>query len=251
MIRVTVWNENIHDREMQEVKELYPLGIHGTLAAYLNTLEGVEARTATLEQPECGLSDEVLNNTDVMIWWGHCGHHLVPDELARKVADRVLRGMGLIVLHSGHYSKPFRLLMGTTCSLRWRDGDFERVWCMNPGHPIAEGVPAWFELEKEEMYGEHFDIPNPDEIVFGGWFRGGELFRSGCCWHRGAGKVFYFQPGHETNPSYHNPHVLKIIGNAVKWAAPANWRTTLGSFHTELTTEELSAAGRSDEIGQY
>ena len=134
MIRVTVWNENIHDREVQEVKELYPLGIHGTLAAYLNTLEGVEARTATLEQPECGLPDEVLNNTDVMIWWGHCGHHLVPDELARKVADRVLGGMGLIVLHSGHYSKPFRLLMGTTCSLRWRDGDFERMWCMNPGH---------------------------------------------------------------------------------------------------------------------
>ena len=146
MIRVTVWNENIHDREVQEVKDLYPLGIHGTLAAYLNTLEGVEARTATLEQPECGLPDEVLNNTDVMIWWGHCGHHLVPDELARKVADRVLGGMGLIVLHSGHYSKPFRLLMGTTCSLRWRDGDFERMWCMNPGHPIAEGVPAWFEL---------------------------------------------------------------------------------------------------------
>ena len=141
MIRVTVWNENIHDREVQEVKDLYPLGIHGTLAAYLNTLEGVEARTATLEQPECGLPDEVLNNTDVMIWWGHCGHHLVPDELARKVADRVLGGMGLIVLHSGHYSKPFRLLMGTTCSLRWRDGDFERMWCMNPGHPIAEGVP--------------------------------------------------------------------------------------------------------------
>ena len=251
MIRVTVWNENIHDREVQEVKDLYPLGIHGTLAAYLNTLEGVEARTATLEQPECGLPDEVLNNTDVMIWWGHCGHHLVPDELARKVADRVLGGMGLIVLHSGHYSKPFRLLMGTTCSLRWRDGDFERMWCMNPGHPIAEGVPAWVELEKEEMYGEHFDIPNPDEIVFGGWFRGGELFRSGCCWHRGAGKVFYFQPGHETNPSYHNPHVLKIIGNAVKWAAPANWRTTLECFHTELTTEELSAAGRGDEVGQY
>ena len=141
MIRVTVWNENIHDREVQEVKDLYPLGIHGTLAAYLNTLEGVEARTATLEQPECGLPDEVLNNTDVMIWWGHCGHHLVPDELARKVADRVLGGMGLIVLHSGHYSKPFRLLMGTTCSLRWRDGDFERMWCMNPGHPSPKVSP--------------------------------------------------------------------------------------------------------------
>ena len=238
MIRVTVWNENIHDREVQEVKDLYPLGIHGTLAAYLNTLEGVEARTATLEQPECGLPDEVLNNTDVMIWWGHCGHHLVPDELARKVADRVLGGMGLIVLHSGHYSKPFRLLMGTTCSLRWRDGDFERMWCMNPGHPIAEGVPAWFELEKEEMYGEHFDIPNPDEIVFGGWFRGGELFRSGCCFVRG-GRIFYFQPGHETFPVYYQKEIQTVITNAVRWAAPlympaysTGWQKSVEPIHT-------------------
>lgn len=161
MLRVTVWNENIHEKEMPEVRAIYPEGIHGALAAYLNTLEGVEARTATLDQPDCGLPDEVLNSTDVLLWWGHCGHHLVPDELARKVANRVLSGMGLIVLHSGHYSKPFGLLMGTTCSLRWREGDFERVWCVNPGHPIAQGVPAWFELEQEEMYGEHFDVPQP------------------------------------------------------------------------------------------
>lgn len=250
MIRVTVWNENFHDKE-PAVQAIYPLGLHGTLAAYLGTLEDVEVRTATLDQPDCGLPDEVLENTDVMLWWGHVRHHEVPDALARKVADRVLRGMGLIVLHSGHYSKPFQMLMGTTCSLRWRDGDFERVWCLNPSHEIAQGVPAWFDLGTEEMYGEFFDVPAPDELVFGGWFRGGEMFRSGCCWRRGAGKIFYFQPGHETNRSFHNPHVLKIIGNAVHWAKPVNWRTTLECFHTEETTEALCAAGRAGEVGEY
>ena len=243
MIRVTVWNENIHEKEMPEVLALYPHGLHGELAGYLNTVEGLQVRTATLDEPECGLTDEVLNDTDVLIWWGHAGHHLVPDELARKVADRVLLGMGLIVLHSGHMSKPFRLLMGTTCTLRWRDGDFERLWCVNPGHPIAEGLPPCFELETEEMYGEFFDIPQPDELVFAGWFRGGEVFRSGCCWHRGAGKVFYFQPGHETNRAFKNPYCLRVIGNAVRWAAPVNRRLTLECIHFDETTEQRYQAG--------
>ena len=241
MIRVTVWNENVHDREIPAVQELYPGGIHAVIAGYLNSLEGIEARTATLDQPSCGLTDEVLDNTDVLIWWGHCAHDQVPDELAKKIQERVLLGMGFIALHSAHYSKPFRLLMGTTCSLRWRDGDFERVWCTNPGHPIAKDVPAAFTLDVEEMYGEFFDIPQPDELVFTGWFRGGEVFRSGCCWTRGTGKVFYFQPGHETNPSFNNPHVRTIIGNAVRWAAPVNRRSTLGCFHYDETTSERHA----------
>ncbi len=248
-MQVTIWNENIHDREVPAVRALYPSGIHGTLAAYLETLPGLTVRTATLDQPECGLPSDVLDTTDVLVWWGHCAHERVPDELARRVADRVLAGMGLVVLHSGHHSKPFRLLMGTSCSLRWRDDDFERLWCVNPGHPIAAGIPACFELPAEEMYGEFFDIPQPDELVFAGWFRGGEVFRSGCCWHRGAGKVFYFQPGHETNPSFHNPYVQRIIGNAVRWAEPVCWRTTLGCLHDERTTEAISAAG--EPIAQY
>ena len=111
MIRVTVWNENVHEKEIPEVTRLYPQGIHGELAAYLHTLGDIEVRTATLDDPDCGLTDEVLDNTDVMMWWGHCAHDRVPDEIARKVADRVLLGMGLIVMHSGHYSKPFRLLI--------------------------------------------------------------------------------------------------------------------------------------------
>ena len=238
MLRVTVWNENVHDREIPAVQALYPGGLHGTIAAYLRTLADLDVRTATLDQPDCGLSDEVLDNTDVLIWWGHCAHDKVPDELAQKVADRVLLGMGFIALHSAHYSKPFRLLMGTTCSLRWRDGEFERIWCVNPGHPIAEGIPPCFVLEPEEMYGEFFDIPQPDELVFAGWYRGGELFRSGCCWNRGRGRVFYFQPGHEGNPTYYIPQVQQILINAVRWAAPHEIIDEIVCPHAEISPEQ-------------
>lgn len=247
MIRVTVWNENLHDSS-DSVKAVYPLSLHGTIAEFLKKSGDLEVRTATLDQPECGLPDEVLDNTDVLLWWGHMAHDKVPDELACKVQKHVLRGMGLIVMHSGHYSKPFRMLMGTTCSLRWRDGDYERVWCVNPGHPIAEGVPPCFELGTEEMYGEAFDIPQPDELVFAGWFRGGELFRSGCCWTRGAGHIFYFQPGHETNGAFHHPMVQKILTNAVHWAAPRNRRANLECFNHE-PVEQIVKEGK--DIGWY
>lgn len=248
MIRVTVWNENVHDKE-EKVKSVYPLGLHGTIAKYLGSCEELEVKTATLDQPECGLTDEILDNTDVLFWWGHVAHDKVPDAIAQKVVDKVLTGMGLVVLHSGHYSKPFIKLMGTSCSLRWRDNSYERLWCMNPGHPITAGVPASFDLECEEMYGEFFDIPKPDELVYGGWFDSGEIFRSGCCWYRGAGKVFYFQPGHETNKSFHNPYVLKILENAARWAAPVRMRSTLECFHKEETTNEIIQQG--NEIDQY
>ncbi|MDD2361789.1 MAG: ThuA domain-containing protein [Oscillospiraceae bacterium] len=248
MIKVTVWNENIHDKNDPDVKEIYPDGIHGAIAQALNKMDGIKARTATLDQPECGLPDEVLDNTDVLIWWGHTGHHLVPDELAGKVVERVLKGMGFIVLHSAHYAKPFTRLMGTSCSLRWREGEFERVWCVNPGHPIAEGVPPCFELEVEEMYGEYFDIPQPESLVFNGWFRGGEVFRSGCCWTRGLGHVFYFQPGHETCPTYHNPIVHRILSNAVRWATPHNTRPGLECYNP-IAAEDMYEKGQ--DIGWY
>ncbi len=219
MIRVTVWNENIVENKYDDVREVYPEGIHNFIAGFLEKNQDFEVKTATLDQPENGLSDEVLDNTDVLIWWAHIGHHLLPDSLAKKVQNRVLRGMGLIVLHSAHLAKPFQLLMGTSCSLGWHDGDFERLWTVMPNHPIAKGVDKFIEFE-DEMYSERFDVPQPDELVFLGWFAGGEVFRSGCCWYRGLGKVFYFQPGHESNPTYHLSQIQTIISNSVRWAYP-------------------------------
>ncbi|HLZ63030.1 MAG TPA: ThuA domain-containing protein, partial [Ktedonosporobacter sp.] len=217
MIRVTVWNEYRHERHDQQVASVYPEGIHSAIAVPL-AKEGLAVRTATLDEPEHGLSNDVLDNTDVLIWWGHMAHGEVKDEIVARVQQRVLDGMGLIVLHSGHYSKIFKTLMGTTCNLKWREAnDHERIWVVAPGHPITEGLGEYIEIEHEEMYGEHFDIPAPETLVFVSWFSGGEIFRSGCCYGRGRGKIFYFRPGHETLPTYHHPDVQRVIANAVRW----------------------------------
>jgi trehalose utilization protein len=220
MINVTVWNENRHEQKSEEVRSVYPEGIHGTIQQFLKN-EDFIVRTATLDEPDHGLSDEVLEETDVLIWWGHIAHDEVSDEIVHKVKERVLDGMGLIALHSGHFSKIFKTLMGTSCDLKWREaGEKERLWVIDPSHPIASGIGEYFELEHEEMYGEHFDIPVPDEVVFMSWFEGGEVFRSGVTYRRGNGKVFYFRPGHETFPTYYNKDVQRVIINAVNWAAP-------------------------------
>ncbi|MDH6363441.1 trehalose utilization protein [Enterococcus sp. PF1-24] len=219
-MKVTVWNEYRHEKIDEAVNEMYPAGIHGQLAKFIADEETV-VQTATLDEAEHGLSSEVLAETDVLLWWGHVAHEEVADEIVERVYQRVLEGMGLIVLHSGHFSKIFKKLMGTSCDLKWREDEKHcRVWNINPGHPIATGIEDYFELEKEEMYGEHFDIPQPDELIFVSWFPGGEVFRSGCTYRRGNGKIFYFQPGHETYPSYYDENVQKIIKNAVKWCAP-------------------------------
>ncbi|HTK06504.1 MAG TPA: ThuA domain-containing protein [Ktedonobacteraceae bacterium] len=220
-LRVTVWNEYRHELSDQRVAAIYPKGIHTTIAEALNERGGVQVRTATLDEPEHGLSEEVLNATDVLVWWGHMAHGEVRDEIVDRVQRAVLAGMGLIVLHSGHFSKIFQRLMGTTCNLKWREAnDKERLWVVAPGHPIADGLGEYIEIENEEMYGEHFDIPAPETLVFVSWFTGGEVFRSGCCYSRGKGKIFYFRPGHETLPTYHHPDVQRVISNAVHWAAP-------------------------------
>ncbi len=220
-MNVTVWNENRHEQQNPVVREIYPKGIHGAIATFLE--EAFNVRTATLDEPEHGLTQEVLDGTDVLIWWGHLAHGEVSDEVVERVKQRVLDGMGLIVLHSGHFSKIFKTLMGTSCDLKWREADEkERIWIVDPSHPIADGIGESIELEKEEMYGEHFDIPAPDQLVMVSWFEGGEIFRSGCTYQRGNGKIFYFRPGHETYPTYHHKDVQKVIANAVKWAAPVN-----------------------------
>ena len=223
MINVTVWNEFRHEHINETVKDIYPEGIHGTIANFLKT-ENFIVNTATLDESEHGLTDDVLAKTDVLIWWGHIAHGDVRDEIVDKIRERVLKGMGLIVLHSGHFSKIFKKLMGTGCDLKWRESDDnERIWVVEPSHPIAEGLPEYIDIEHEEMYGEHFDIPTPDELVFVSWFKGGEVFRSGCTFKRGNGKIFYFRPGHETCPTYHHPHVQQVIKNAVKWAKPTTY----------------------------
>lgn len=221
MIKVTVWNEFVHEKKDEKVKEIYPEGIHKTIADFLGREEDIEVRVATLDDEECGLTEEVLRDTDVLIWWGHVAHSKVPDEIVERAHKEVLKGMGAIFLHSAHHSKLFKRLMGTTANLTWReDGDKERVWVSKPSHPIVRGLGRYFELEHEETYGEPFDIPEPDELILMGWYSGGEVFRSGCTYKRGNGKVFYFQPGHETVPTYHNESVQLVIKNAVRWAKP-------------------------------
>lgn len=220
MIRVMVWNEFLHEKKDEAVMKVYPNGIHQAIAEGI-VQDGFEVKTAWQEQEEHGLTEDVLNNTDVLIWWGHMGHDQVQDHVVNRVHQRVLQGMGLIVLHSGHFSKIFKRLMGTSCDLKWREvGEKERIWVVDPAHPIAEGIDQFIDLEHEEMYGEHFDIPAPEELVFVSWFEGGEVFRSGCTYHRGQGKIFYFRPGHETYPTYYHPDVLKVIANGIRWAAP-------------------------------
>lgn len=224
-IRVTIWNEFIHERTAASTRELYPDGMHTVIAAALREHlgAGVEVRTATLDQPEHGLPADVLVHTDVLTWWGHAAHEKVSDEVVDRVHKRVLEGMGLLVLHSAHASKIFARLMGTSCMLRWREAaEKERVWIIDPSHPIAEGLEGeFFELPHTEMYGEYFDIPRPEELIFVSWYEGGEVFRSGCTFRRGKGKIFYFSPGHETFPIYYDAKVRRILANGVRWAAPS------------------------------
>lgn len=247
-IRVTVWGENVHEQKSELVRSLYPQGLHAAIAAAMAEDAEIQTRTATLQQPEHGLTEAVLAETDVLSWWGHAAHGQVDDAIVDRVQKRVLEGMGLIVLHSGHYSKIFKRLLGTTCSLTWREaGEKERLWVCNPGHRIARGLGTHFELEMEEMYGEPFAIPAPEEQVFISWFEGGEVFRSGCCWRRGNGKIFYFRPGHEAYPTYYNEQVRQVLRNAVHWARPEGqaWVDSCPNVPVEQALERLTARGGS------
>jgi trehalose utilization protein len=241
-IHVTVWNEFRHERRSEIVKQLYPRGIHTVIAEHLARCDDMSARTATLEEPDHGLTGEVLDTTDVLIWWGHIAHNEVKDEVVDRVQQRVLSGMGLIVLHSGHYSKIFRKLMGTNCSLKWREAaEKERLWNVAPGHPISSGIGEFFELPHSEMYGERFDIPEPNKLIFISWFEGGEVFRSGCVFERGHGRIFYFGPGHETYPIYRDENVLRVITNAVRWTRPTVIQSTVDAPHVPRSLEPISS----------
>jgi trehalose utilization protein len=218
-IRTIVWGENIHEQTNDVVRNIYPKGMHSVIADALNIDPDISATTATLQEAEHGLTASRLEHTDVLIWWGHKNHGGVDEAVVDRVVKRVWEGMGLIVLHSAHFAKVFKRLMGTPCTLKWREaGERERLWAVNPLHPIAKDVGDYFELENEEMYGEQFAVPEPLETVFISWFQGGEVFRSGLTYRRGAGNIFYFRPGHETYPTYHNPTIQKVLRNAVRWA---------------------------------
>ena len=239
-IKATVWNEFKHEISNADIAAIYPEGMHGAIAGALNAAAGIKATTATLDEPEHGLTEKVLARTDVLLWWGHMAHGKVSDEVVDRVRSHVISGMGLILLHSAHFSKIFIRMMGTTCSLKWREvGEREIIWCTRPGHPIAEGVGDPIIIEHTEMYGEFFDVPEPEETIFISNFAGGEVFRSGCTWKRGAGKIFYFRPGHETFPIFHDPVIQKVLVNAVRWAAPA--------ARTEITVSQRGKIGWFEE----
>lgn len=249
MIRVLIWNEFHHEQRNPQVKEVYPEGMHNYIKDFLKVNDDLEITTTTLIDTDyhfsetAGLSDELLKNTDVLIWWGHCKHAFVPDEWAQKVANRVNEGMGFIALHSTHNSKPFRALLGTRCSLQWRlSEDYERLWNISPNHPVMKGVPEYFELDVEETYGERFDIPTPDDVLMLGWFSGGEVFRSVCTFTRGIGKILYIQPGHESYPSLKNEYIQKMITNGVYWVAP-NYNVELSCVHAAVSPEERRKKG--------
>jgi trehalose utilization protein len=237
-INVTVWNEFRHEKTDKDVKSVYPDGMHAVIADFLRAEEGVEARTAALDEPEHGLTDDALDWTDVLVWWGHMAHEEVSDEVVGKVYRRITEeGMGLVVLHSGHASKIFRKLCGTPSDLlSWREsGDLERVWAVNPAHPIAAGIDDFFEIPHTETYSEYFNIPQPDELVFLSWYSGGEVFRSGFTLTRGLGKVFYFSPGHESFPIYRQKEVQRVIANAVRHVRrPRNMAAVAYRSNTDL-----------------
>jgi trehalose utilization protein len=244
-IRVTVWGENVHENKHASVAAVYPKGMHEAIAEGLRESGECEVRTATLQQPEHGLTEKVLAETDVLTWWGHAAHGDVDDKIVERVHKRVLEGMGLIVLHSGHYAKIFKRLLGTSCSLTWREaGEKERLWICQPGHPIVQGLGRYFEIPNEEMYGEPFGIPTPDETIFLSWFTGGEVFRSGCTWKRGNGKIFYFRPGHETYPTYHQKEVRLVLRNAVRWARPEGlWIDSCPNVPYDQAAEKIEPRG--------
>lgn len=249
-IRVTVWNENLHEVQFEEIHRVYPKGIHGCIADFLKNA-GMDVKTATLREPEHGLTEEVLNHTDVLIWWGHIAQKEVSDQVVEHIFRRItMEGMGFIALHSAHDSKIFHKLMGTdTVWLKWReDGEREVMWVVDPSHPIAEGLPEKIVLPNEEMYGEHFMIPQPDEQVFISWFEGGEVFRSGCCWHRGMGKVFYLRCGHEAFPTFEIPEIQRILINAVRWAQPLDFPKVTYDFAQVVPTIEFERSKDFTEV---
>ncbi len=221
-MRVIVWSDDAAGKGLEaRAASLHPDGIAATIATALREQLGTAADVTTAGQHESdqGLPDSILAAADVLVWWAHEGHDQVSEDTVDRVQKQVLEGLGLLVLHSAHHSKIFRRLTGTSCDLNWREAqDEELIWTVDPSHPIAVGIDPPIRLEHHEMYGEPFDIPAPDRLVFISSFTGGEVFRSGCCFERGSGRIFYFSPGHETDRVYDQPQIRQVLASAATWA---------------------------------
>ncbi|MBI1353570.1 MAG: trehalose utilization protein ThuA [Acidobacteria bacterium] len=228
-VRVLVWSER------SEPVEVYPAGINGEVASIFAADRGVEVSVANMLDPEQGLSEAALAQTDVLVWFGHRSHADVLPEVVDRVVRRVTAdGMGFLPLHSAHYSLPFVRLMeleaaeqgvrltgrvGSWGAVR-NKGEPERVQILLPAHPIAKGLTA-FTIEGTEEYANPFVAPPAEEKVLAGAWEGGEQDGSdGLAWTVGKGKVFYFRPGHETRPIFRQPEVRAVLRNAVLWLAP-------------------------------
>jgi trehalose utilization protein len=220
-VRITVWNEYYQEPKDPRVSAVYPDGIHRVLAEGFEAQFGSEAevRTAVLADPEHGLTERVLAETDVLVWWAHLKHGEVSDEIVERIRLRVLGGMGLLILHSAIESKIAQALLGTTCRMSWwRHGGRELTWTVEPGHQIAQGVPNPLVIPDGEMYGEPLHVPTPDDLVFITAYEGGEVLRSGCGWKRGRGRIFFLATGHEEYPIYYRDDVRLVLANAARWA---------------------------------
>lgn len=242
-MKITIFTEHNASMDSPEGKLAYPEGMNECLRLLIAG-DGHEVTMIVHGPDDDGseLTEEMLKNTDVLVWWGHWYHGSVNPAVVDMVVDYVNRGMGMLALHSAHESRPMQRLMGTTGALSWREmGENERVWVIDKTHPVAQGLGDYIDIEHEEMYGEPFAIPAPDELVFISWFRGGEVMRSGCTFKRGFGKLFYFRPGHETLPTYHNEQIRRVILNALEYLKPARPVTTapVKSFHAQTPPEKI------------
>lgn len=216
-VNALVWSEGT------EPEDVYPRGVRGPIADYLSEETDIEARTRSIEDEDQGVSGDDLEWADVILWWGHLRHDDVTDETVDRIEEHVREnGVGFVSLHSAHYARPYKRLIGMSGDLgghRLTDDESEYVEVCAPDHPIAEGVDD-FTLPEVEMFGEPYDIPEPETVVLHSEYsEGDEEFRSGVTFEFGEGRGFYLRPGHEEFEIYLDDNIQRIVTNATRWAA--------------------------------
>ena len=102
-VHVVVWDE-----QQPEQKAAYDHFLGNAIAESLTRQPGLVVKSVRLDDPDQGLPPAVLDECDVLIWWGHLRHKDVSQETVTRVLDRIKAGkMDLIALHSAHWSRPF------------------------------------------------------------------------------------------------------------------------------------------------